>query len=936
MADRIKGITVEIGGDTTKLSDALKNVNKSIKETQNQLKDVNKLLKLDPSNTDLLVQKQKYLSQAISDTKEKLKQEEAALKQLKDAPQTEETIRQQEALTREIEDTKQSLKGLEDQYKSVGSVAGVQLQQAGQKMKDIGDKITGVGTSLSTHVTAPITAVGAASLAAFTEVDAGADIVKTKTGAAGQALKDMQDAANDIATTIPTDFETAGAAIGEVNTRFGLTGTALKDLSQQFVEFAAVNDTDVSTSVDNVSSVLNAFGMDASQAGGMLDVLNSVGQATGLSMDTLSTDLSQNAAQLKAMGFNATQSAQFLGNVEMSGLDVGTAMAAMKKAMNNAAKDGKTLDQALGDFSTTMKSNKSDTEKLQAAYDLFGSKGGAAIFNAMQTGKLSLDGFSSDMSSFKGNVETTFNDTLDPIDKFQTTMNQLKITGAEVGNSLASVLAPMLEQAAAALKKFADFWNDLPEPMQQFIVKAALVAAAVGPILVGVGKVVSAAGSITGVIGKVMTSVGGLSTGLTAFSSMSLLPMIGIIAGVVAAVVAVVEIIKHWGEISEWFKGVWDKVCSGVKEVGEGLATFFTGLWDGIKSGTQAAWNGIKSGVSTVWNGMKTGATTIFNGIKTGITNAWNAVKTGTSTAWNNIKTAATNVWNGMKSGATTIFNGIKTSITNAWNAVKTGTSTAWNNIKTSASNIWNGMKSGATTTFNGIKTSVTNAWNTLKSNTSTAWSGIKSVVQQHGGGIKGVISTAIDGYKSIWKAGFDVINRTTGGKLGDALSTARSKLSEIKSAFSEKMSGAKDAVRSAIDRIKGFFHFNWSLPSLKLPHISISGHFGINPPSVPHFSISWYKKAMEAGMILNGPTIFGMKGNSLLAGGEAGAEAVVGVNSLMSMIQKAVGNAGAGTTIGDINITVYGAPGQDVHELADIIESRINSKVNMKEAVFA
>ena len=189
MADRIKGITVEIGGDTTKLSDALKNINKSIKDTQNQLKDVNKLLKLDPGNTDLLVQKQKYLSQAISDTKEKLKQEEAALKQLKDAPQTEETIRQQEALTREIEDTKQSLKGLEDQYKSVGSVAGVQLQQAGQKMKDIGDKITGVGTSLSTHVTAPITAVGAASLAAFTEVDAGADIVKTKTGAAGQGME---------------------------------------------------------------------------------------------------------------------------------------------------------------------------------------------------------------------------------------------------------------------------------------------------------------------------------------------------------------------------------------------------------------------------------------------------------------------------------------------------------------------------------------------------------------------------------------------------------------------------------------------------------------------------------------------------------------------------------------------------------------------------
>ncbi len=831
MADRIKGIVVEIGGDTTKLSDALKKVNKSIKETQNQLKDVNKLLKLDPGNTDLLRQKQKYLSDAIKDTKEKLEQEQAALKQLKDVPQTEETIKQQEALTREIEDTKQALKGLEDQYKSVGSVAGVQLQVAGQKMKDVGDKITGVGEGLSTHVTAPIAAVGAASLAAFNEVDAGADIVKTKTGAVGQALKDMQDQANDIATSIPTDFETAGSAIGEVNTRFGLTGDALKDLSQQFIEFASVNDTDVSTSIDNVSSVLNAFGMDTSQAGGMLDVLNSVGQATGLSMDTLSTDLSQNAAQLKSMGLNATQSAQFLGNVEMSGLDVSTAMAGMKKAMKNAAADGKTLDQALSEFSDTMHSNKSDTEKLQAAYDLFGSKAGASIFNAMQTGKLSLDGFSSDMSSFQGNVEQTFNDTLDPIDKFKTTMNQLKVTGAEVGNSLATVLAPMLEQAAAALKKFSDFWNGLPEPMQQFIIKAALVAAAVGPILVGVGKVISTFGTITSGIGTLMNTIGGLSTGLSVFSSVSLLPMIGIIAGVVAAIVVVVEIIKHWGQITEWFKGVWDKVCSGVKTVGQGLATFFTGLWNGIKTGTETAWNGIKTGVSTVWNGMKSGAETVFNGIRTHISDAWNKVKT----------------------------------------------------------------------------------------NTSETWDKIKSTVDEHGGGIKGVINTAMEGYKSIWKTGFEVINKTTGGKLGEALSTTRSKLDDIKRAFTEKMDAAKEGVRSAIEKIKGFFNFEWSLPKLKLPHFSMSGKFSLDPPSVPHISVDWYKKAMNEPYILNSPTIFGMSNGRLLGGGEAGEEAVVGTERLAQIVQAAVAGAG-----GDIVIPIYLGT-ERIEELVVKASQRVN-----------
>lgn len=813
MADRIKGITVEIGVDTTKLSDALKNVNKSIRQTQDQLRDVNKLLKLDPGNADLLVQKQKYLSAAISDTKEKLKQEQDALKQLQQGPQTEETIKQQEALTREIENTKQSLEKLKSEFKDVGSVAGVQLQQAGQKMKDVGDKITGVGTSLSTQVTAPIAAVGAASLAAFKEVDEGADIVTQKTGASGKALKEMQDAANDIATSIPTDFATAGSAIGEVNTRFGLTGDKLKKLSQQFVEFASLNDTDVSTSIDNVSSVLNAFGMDASQAGGMLDVLNSVGQSTGLSMDTLAQDLSQNAAQLQSMGLNATQSAQFLGNVEMSGLDVGVAMAGMKKAMKEAAGNGQTLDQALKGFSDTMHSNKSDTEKLQAAYDLFGSKAGASIFNAMKTGKLSLDGFSSDMSSFSGNVSKTFDDTLDPIDKFQTTLNQLKITGAEIGNSLSAVLAPMLQQAAAALKQVAGFWEKLPAPMQQFIIKAALVAAAVGPVLVGIGKVTSSIGTITSGIGKVMTHLGGLSGAMTAFSSVGLLPMIGIIAAVVAAVVAVIAIIKNWGAISNWFKGVWEGVCNGVKAVGTALGNFFTGLWNGVKTVTTTAWNGIKTGVSTVWNGMKTGASTVFNGIETHISNAWNNVKT----------------------------------------------------------------------------------------NTSTAWSAIKTSVAQHGGGIKGVIGTAMEGYKAIWKTGFDIIDKVTGGKLGDALSKAKEKTAGIRDAFSGAMDKAKSVVSGGLERIKNFFAgCHLSFPKIKLPHFSISGKLSIKPPSVPHLSVSWYKKAMNEPYILQSPTIFGMSGGSLLGGGEVGEEAIVGTDRLSSLVTNAVlaANGGAQTIV--------------------------------------
>ena len=148
-------------------------------------------------------------------------------------------------------------------------------------------------------------------------------------------------------------------------------------------------------------------------------------------------------------------------------------------------------------------------------------------------------------------------------------------------------------------------------------------------------------------------------------------------------------------------------------------------------------------------------------------------------------------------------------------------------------------------------------------------------------------------------------------------------------------MNTAKTTVSNAIQAIKNKFNFSWSLPKLKLPHVSISGKFSINPPSVPHFSVSWYKKAMEDGMILNSPTIFGMKGNQLLAGGEAGSETVVGTKSLMEMIRNAVASMAGGTTInyGGVNINVYAKENQDIRALADEIEYRINNNVMRRKA---
>jgi phage-related minor tail protein len=756
MADRIKGITIELNGDTTGLSNALKGVNKEIRDTQSNLRDVNKLLKMDPGNTELLSQKQKYLTDAIDSTKKKLQEEKLALEQLKSAPQTEEKARQQETLTREIESTEQSLKSLESEYKTFGSVASQQLQVAGDKVKDVGSKVSSVGSVMTKGITVPVAAAAAASVTAWNEVDAALDTITQKTGASGDALADMQERAKNIAETIPTDFQTAGDAIGEVNTRFDLTGDALEELSTQFIEFAKLNDTDVSTSIDNVSSVLNAFNMSTDQAGGMLDVLNSVSQQTGLSVNTLSSDLATNAAQLKDMGLNATQSAQFLGSVEMSGLDVSTAMAGMKKAMKNASDQGLSLDDALKGFSTTMSSNASDTEKLQSAYDLFGSKAGAAIYNACATGKLSFDDFSSSMSDFSGNVENTFNETLDPLDQVTVVMNNLKDLGAEIVDSSGPMLVDLLTQVKDTVKGLKESWDGLSPGMQEAIIKAVMIAAVIGPILIVIGKVIGAVGTVISTVGSLVGFISATVIPAIAACSVPILPIIAIIAAVVAGVIAVIEIVKNWGAISEWFSGVWQSVCDTVQSFAQGLGDFFSGLWTDISTGISDTWEGIKQFFSDTWN---------------------------------DIGTTASDTWSGITDGL----------------------SDTWNTISTNASN-----------TFDTVKTNIGNA-----------------------------------------------------------------------------MDSAKSFVGNALDNISNFFSgVKLELPHINLPHFSIQGSFSLDPPSIPHISVDWYKKAMDEAYILNEPTIFGMSGNQMLGGGEAGQEAVVGTEKLAEIVRNAVASISGGTTI--------------------------------------
>lgn len=756
---RIAGVTLEIDGSTTGLDKALKITESNISSVQRSLKDVNRLLKVDPKNTELLSQKQKLLSQAIEETKQKLEMEKEALRQAaeQDIPPD-----KMDALKREVIATTQELENLEKQAKNSSSILGVQMQEVGEKIEESGEKITDVGESLTKHVTAPIMAAGAAAGVAWKQVDDGMDIVIEKTGATGDALKEMQNIAKEIPQTINVGFDESGEAVGEVNTRFGVTGEKLKNLSVQFLEFSKLNKTDVSTSIDTTQKAMEAFNVSTDDAGAFLDTLNAVGQRTGADVIKLASDMTTNAAALKEMGFGASDAANFLGDLEVAGIDASTVMTGLKKALANAAAEGKPMDQALSEVQDAMSNATSSEEAMQYAMELFGTKAGPAIAEACANGQLAFNDLGTSIEDNLGNVETTFGNTQDPIDSFQTTLNTLKVIGADLANTLGQMLVPMLKELGTKAQELKAKWDGLSQGQQQMLVKLAGIAFLIGPLLISIGKVTTSVGSIIGLIGKLATFLTPAATGTAAVGtaatgaaggvgllSSGLLPIIGIIAGVVAAGVL---LYKNWDTIKE-------------------------------------------------------------------------------------------------KAGQ------LKENVTDKISSMKESVSSKYSEIKQNAKKTWDGMKQDTNATL----------------------SAMLSDYKSHGGGLKGAVSAALTGIKGVYSTKYNAIDSLTDGKL-----------SKIAKTFDSKMGSAKKYVSKAIENIKSKFDFKWSLPELKLPHITTSGKFSINPPSVPKFSIKWYGKAMENAYILNGASIFGSMNGNLLGGGERGTEILMGEQYLIDMIKKA------------------------------------------------
>jgi phage-related protein len=469
------------------------------------------------------------------------------------------------------------------------------------------------------------------------------------------------------------------------------------------------------------------------------------------------------------------------------------------------------------------------------------------------------------------------------------------------------------------LEKLGGLIEDVPKIIQTFKDWSPLIAGVAAgfvtlKVAMAISSLISAVSTAIGILTGVEETATVAQTGLN--TAMLANPAVFIISIIAGLVVALITLWNTNDGFREAVTNAWESVKEAVSTAIEAIKGFFTGLVDSIKQ----AWENIKTAISEKIDVIKETVTNVFTAIadtvsavwetiknavqvaimfigeiisaafqiitmpwmfiwencKEYIIAAWEFIKNAVSTALDAISTTISNIWNAIVGFLTPILDGIKNTFTTIWEAIKTAVSTAINNIQTVITTVWNSIKSVISNVLNAIITTVSNILNNVKSTFTSVWDSIKSTVSNVINGIKSTISSGLNGAKS----------------------TVTGVLNGIKSTFTSVWNGCKSIVSGAINKIKSIMNFSWSLPKLKLPHISISGSFSLTPPSVPHFGIEWYKKAMDDGMIINQPTIFGYnaKSNQFLAGGEAGSETVVGTQNLMDMIQEAVNNAGSGS----------------------------------------
>lgn len=824
-AGRIKGITVEIGGDTTKLQVALKGVNSEIRNTQSQLRDVEKLLKLDPGNTDLLAQKHRLLGQAVEETKNKLETLKTAQEQANEALKNGTITQDQyDGLQREIVETENELKRLEEQANQ-SATALQKISVTGEKLQDVGDKVSGVGKKML-PVTGAVTALGTAAVKTAADFDSAMSQVAAVSGATGSDFDKLREKAREMGEK--TKFSASEAA--EAMNYMAMAGWKTEDMLKGIegvMNLAAASGEDLATTSDIVTDALTAFGLTAADSGHFADVLAAASSNANTNVSMMGETFKYCAPIAGSLGFSVEDTAEAIGLMANAGIKSTQAGTSLRTIMTNLSGDVKICGSAIGEV--TIATTNADgsmrglSDILADCRVAFGGLTESERANAAEAlvGKNAMSGFLALMNAGEGDI-TKLSSAIDNCngksremagimqDNLAGQLTILKSQLEELAISFGELLMPAIRTVVGWIQSFVNWLNGMDEGSRKVIVTVALLAAALGPVLIVIGKVISAVGTIMTIVPKIAAAIKVVTGAFGALNAVMLANPIGL---VIAAIVALIAIFVLLWNNCEGFRQFWIDLWKNIKEAvvvaWNAITEFLKSAWETISSAAQNIWNGIRDFFSNLWDGIKNIFTVTVNAISGFLTTAWNTIKTTIVTVFQAIQTFFTMVWNAIQSVITTVVTAIQNFLTTAWNSIKTVITTVLNAIKSVVTTVWNAIKSVISSVMNGIKGTVTSVWNSIKSMVTSLVNAIKSAVSGAFSAMWNGIKSTVSGIYNTIKGGFDQAVGYVKGLASSAFNWGRDIIMGIVNGIRSCISAVTGAVSDVANKIRSFLHFS-------------------------------------------------------------------------------------------------------------------------------
>jgi len=891
-----------------------------------------------------------------SDETKALKEELAQLtKEEKDAAaqvsKTEERLSKQTVATNKSEQALVELQGeLKKTNKELKDAAWDEWTKKADKATEVMDN---VGQKLMV-VTGAVVGMGAAAVKTTADFDAEMSTVQSISGATGDDFDALRDKALEMGSTTAFSASEAASAM-EYMAMAGWSTEDMLDGIAGVMNAAAASGEDLAATSDILTDGLTAFGLAASDSAHFADVLVAAGNNANTSVAMMGETFKYAGAVCGTLGITVEDCAiatGLMGNAGIKASQAGTALrSGLSKLIDPTTEAAKAMEQygfniattedGSVDFMGTMQNLRSAmgdldaTTQAQALSTIFGTEamsGWAAIVSASDADFQSL---TEAIYGCEGAAEAA---AAVKLDNLSGQITILKSTIEGIAIQIGDILMPTIRNVVARIQEWAAAFAAADEDTKKTILTVAGVVAAIGPLILGVSKVIKTVKNVVNAFKLMKTGLAAVKVALAGVSA----PVLAV-AAVVAALVAA---FMHLWNTNEGFRTAIIDIWNEIKNT---VGTFIEGLKERL-GGMGITFESVSAAIKTVWNALCEFLAPVFEGAfqhisntLTAVTNhilgvvdffialfkgdwegCWEAVKgifanaweyakntfsnwvttirgvadvilgwfgTDWNTVWTSISTFFVNLWNNIKNFFVGLWNGIVTTITGILNTISSIFTSAWNGIKNTISTVWNTISTIVSTAVNTVKSVISTVWNGIKTVTSSVWAGIKALVTGDINGVKSAVSTAVNAVK------------TTVSSVWNSIKSATSSTwNAIKTAISTPINSAINVVKSAIDKIKGFFNFSWSLPKLAMPHPYISGKFSLNPPQVPKFGISWYK----TGAIMDGDTIFGMNGNTLLGGGEAGKEAILPLEPFYVRLGNMLDTKLAQLTDAVQNVVVY------------------------------